>query len=123
MATKQAPKNDSAQTRDIAIDVLANDLVHLGLDSDGQNHYYDSQRDRIVVTGETHDEYTRDESALVRRSLVAGAATVEEVVDDIDGDLKTYLQFVASSQVERSWESITVEFVDTDKLLGSVGGV
>jgi hypothetical protein len=120
MSTKPQTKKDSAQAQDIAVDVRANDLVHVGIDSQGDNHYLDVQRDRIIVTAATHDEYTNDGSVVCRRSLVAGAADVERVIDFGDSDLRDYVQFVAARVDDRDWESVTVTFIDLNAVLGEV---
>lgn len=109
------------ETEDIAIDVRANDLVHIGIDTKGFSHYLDQQRGRILVVDATHDEYTRDGSALVRRRLVVGAEDVDHVQKDGDtAALKKYVQFVAARVDDRAWESIAVEFIDLGKLLGDI---
>jgi len=122
MATKQPTKNDTAQldTEDVAIDVAANDLVHVGEDTAGYNHYYDRGRDRIVVTDATHEEYTPEDSILVCRRLEADGGAVEEIVNDVDGRLEAYVQYVLARVDDRTWEEVTVDFLDLDALMDGV---
>lgn len=119
MATNTQTAKEAVEQSDVAVDVLANDLVLLGTDSLGYAHYHDRQRDRIVVADATHDEFTCGTSGLVRRSLVVTAADVDDVVPGIDSPerVKKYLQYVAARVEDRSWESITVQFVDAAALL------
>jgi len=102
---------------DIALDVPANDLVHIGTDTLGRNHYYDGQRSRILVVDAEHDEYTR--GAMVWRRLVVGAANVEHIqTDGPTDDLETYIQFIAEEVDDREWDGETVELIDLNALLG-----
>jgi len=123
MATTQEQKSDSAQTQDVAIDVRANDLVHIGTDNHGHNHYYDKQRDRILVVDGKHDEYTRDGSALVRRSLVVGATNVEHIQTEGNTDaLDNYIKFIHEDVESREWERIETQLVDLNGMLAGIGG-
>ena len=120
MSSKQQLKSGS--TRCIAIDVRANDLVHIGTDTRGHNHYHDVQRDRIVVVDEVHDEYEPEDSALVRRSLVADAGdVVEAIYEGPTDDIAAYIRFVAKYVGERDWMDIHVTVID-DELLATLGG-
>jgi hypothetical protein len=107
---------------DVAIDVVANDLVHIGVDSKDLNHYYDEQRDRIIVTSERHEMYSRDGSVLVRRQLVADADAVETVVDDVEGALNDYVLYVAAHVNDRDWVRVTVDLLDAAGLMDGIGG-
>jgi hypothetical protein len=120
MSSTQQPKSDS--DRSIALDTRANALVHIGADTRGHNHYYDEDRDRILVVDAEHDEYTRDDGVLVRRSLVADAGDVVEVLrDGPTDDVAAYLRFVADHVDDRDWVSIHVTVID-DELLATLGG-
>jgi hypothetical protein len=120
MSSKQQPKNGS--TRCIAIDVRANDLVHIGTDTRGHNHYHDRQRDRIIVVDADHDEYEADDSVLVRRSLVVDADDVVHVqYKGPTEDIVRYLRFVAEHVDEREWVDVHVTVID-DELLATLGG-
>jgi hypothetical protein len=120
MATKQAPKNDSARTdaRDVAIDVRANDLKHLGTDTDDLQHYFDAQRERVIVTTATHDEYTATGSALVRRSLVAGAPEVDQIIDAGGNSPADYVEYVDEHVDGTEWAAVQLETVDLRGILG-----
>ncbi|WP_135535360.1 hypothetical protein [Halostella pelagica] len=122
MSSTQTQKNDSARSQSIAIDVRANDLVHIGTDTRGHNHYHDVQRDRIVVVDAEHDEYEPDDSALVRRSLVVSPDDVVHVQrEGPTEDIVRYLRFVAEHVDEREWTAVHVTVID-DGLFATLGG-
>lgn len=115
-------ESTDTETDDIAVDVAANDLVLIGTDNQGDNHYLDVQRQRILVVDTTHEEYTR--GAAVRRRLVAEASEISHIQTDGDTeDLLKYILFVDRRVDGREWESVIVDLIDTDGLLAGIGGV
>lgn len=119
--TERTDSETDTDTEDIAIDVAANDLIHIGTDNQGDNHYLDAQRSRILVVDTTHEEYTR--GVVVRRRLVAEASEISHVQTDGDiEDLKKYVLFVDRRVEGRDWETVVVDFIDFGGLLSGVGG-
>jgi len=111
---------DADGTDGIAVDVRANDLVHIGTDTRGHNHYHDAQRDRILVVDAEHEEY--DRGIFRRRSLVVDAADVVHVqTDGAVDDTRRYLQFVADHVDGRDWDEVHVMLID-EALGAALGG-
>jgi hypothetical protein len=112
MSVDTTRRENGIEQEDVAIDVPANDLVHIGRDDRGFNHYYDAQRDRILVVDATHEEYTPEGSLLVRRRLVAGAADVEHIQTEGDvSDHDHYVEFIAKEVEDRDWADIEVTVI------------
>jgi len=121
MSTTERKTVNSIEPDDVAIDVVANDLVHIGQDTQGHNHYFDRQRERVLVVDAEHDEYTRDGSALVRRHLVASAEDVEHIQTEGDtDDLQRYVEFVAKRVEGRDWATVKVSILSARELLGTI---
>jgi len=124
MSLHETTDNDCGITQDgsVRVDVRANDLVHIGTDTRGHNHYHDAQRDRILVVNAEHEEYEPEDSVLVRRSLVVDAADVVHVQrEGATDDVAQYLRFVADHVDGREWTEVTVTVID-ESLLAALGG-
>jgi hypothetical protein len=112
MSVDTSRPDNGIEQKDVAIDVPANDLVLIGRDDRGFNHYYDARRDRIIVVDATHEEYTPEGSIRVRRRLVADAADVEHIQTEGDvGDHDHYVEFIAKEVEDRDWASIEVTVI------------
>jgi hypothetical protein len=112
MSTTEPPKENSIEQEDVAIDVPANDLVHIGQDDRGFNHYYDAQRERILVVNAEHEEYTPENSIRVRRRLIVAAADVEHVQTEGDvSDHGSYVEFIAKEVGDRDWTDVEVTVI------------
>jgi len=113
MSSTQQPKSDS--DRSIALDTRANALVHIGTDTRGHNHYYDEDRDRILVVDAAHDEYSREDSVAIRRSLVVAPDDIVRIITDGNtDDLEQYLWYVHKEVDGRQWATIEVSIVGGD---------
>lgn len=117
--SRTQPTVEDSTARGVAIDVRANDLTHIGTDDLGAQHYYDAQRDRIVVVETTAEEYTREGSALVRSRLVADASEVVDVIDAGGKDPSDYVEYVADHVDTRDWAAIQLTEIDVDALVGA----
>lgn len=122
MSTTNDTAENTVEQSDIAIDVAANDLVHIGTDTQGFEHYYDVQRDRIIVVDASHDEYVPEDSIMVRRSLVASASAVDAIVGDVDGRLGDYAIYIDDHVADRDWARFRVNLLDASAMLGGIGG-
>ena len=111
MASTNATQHDSSGTQDIAVDVAAEDLVHVGTDGLDRQHYHDRQRGRIIVTETTHDDYTRAGSARVRRRLVASHHDVARVIDDGGNSPADYVRYVRD-ETDVAWVAVHLQTVD-----------
>jgi hypothetical protein len=112
MSVDTTQRNNDVEQADVAIDVPANDLVHIGRDDRGYNHYYDARRERILVVDAAHEEYTPANSIRVRRQLVAGAADVEHVQTEGDvDDHDHYVRFLEEAVEDRHWTTVEVTVI------------
>jgi len=115
MSVDTTQRENGIEQEDVAIDVPANDLVLIGRDDRGHNHYYDARRDRVLVVDAEHEEYTPEGSIQVRRRLITGAAHVEHVQTDGETrDLKHYVRFVDEAVDDREWALIAVTTISAD---------
>jgi hypothetical protein len=105
------PDAQDSTARDIAVDVAAEDLVHLGTDGLDRQHYHDRQRGRIIVTETTHDDYTRAGSARVRRRLVASHHDVAHVIADGGNSPADYVRYVRD-HTDVAWVAVHLQTVD-----------
>lgn len=112
MSVDTTRSDNGIEQEDVAIDVPANDLVLIGRDDRGFNHYYDAQRERILVVDAEHEEYTPEGSIRVRRRLVAGAADVEHVQTEGDvSDHDHYVRFLDEEVEDRDWTDVEVTVI------------
>jgi hypothetical protein len=115
MSVDTSRSDNGIEQEDVAIDVPANDLVLIGRDDRGFNHYFDARRERILVVDATHEEYTPEGSIRVRRRLVAGAADVEHVQTEGDvSDHDSYVRFLDEEVDDRNWTSIEVTVIGAE---------
>jgi hypothetical protein len=111
MGTNATQSQDSTGTHDIAVDVAAEALVHIGTDGLDRQHYHDAQRGRIIVTEATHDDYTRARSARVRRRLVASHHDVAHVIADGGNSPADYVRYVRD-ETDVEWVAVHLRTVD-----------